>query len=58
MCPVEMCWGKGEQQGMAGSRVEAGPLPLLGGSRSSAQRSPRDAGSPAAQVLGVHQGPA
>ena len=42
---------------MAGSWVEAGPLPLLGGSHSSAQRSLRDGGSPAAQVLGVHQGP-
>lgn len=57
-CARQRCAGvKGGQQGMARSGVEAGPLPLLGGSHSSAQRSLGDADSPAAQVLGVQQGP-
>lgn len=48
---------KGEQWGMSGYGVEVVLPPLLGGSHSSVQTSPRDSGTAAAQILGMHQGP-
>ena len=43
---------KGEQQRMARSGVEAGPLPLLGGSHSPAQSSPGSRRAPGASLKG------